>query len=91
MIHQCLCWACWDKCSLRGCGLAMRVERNAPALITTAAPGEMQSEAWKEGVRGVCKLRCWHQPSAPRPVLCWSHQDLERGQAPKQGTGFTHT
>lgn len=95
MIRQRLCWACWDKCSLRGCGLAVRVGSGAPAdgwpLVTTAAPGEMRSEAWKVGVRGVYKLRCWHQPSAPRPVLRWSYQDLEKSQAPKQGAGFTHT
>lgn len=60
-------------------------------LVTTAAPGEMRSEAWKVGLRGVYKLQCWHQPSAPRPVLRWSYQDLEKSQAPKQGAGFTHT
>ena len=31
MIRQRLCWACWDKCSLRGCGLAVRVGSGAPA------------------------------------------------------------
>ena len=48
MIRQCLCWACWDKHSERGCGLAVRVESAAPAdgLLEPCSP-------WGGAIRGV--------------------------------------
>ena len=47
----------------------------------------------RRGRRGVRSLQAAVLVSTlcPWPILRWSHKDLESGQAPKEGTGFTHT